>query len=273
MSIKAMWLCYPTTPDGKPPRMNFPELVPEPDAGRVHRSERKIRLADVAVDGRLRLDAMARFMQDVASDDVDDAEADDGSLTWVVRRTAIDVVSPFAGDQVVALSTWASGSGSHWAARRTSIAGDAGGRGEAESIWVLIDRATSRLARLPAGFEAVYGPSTGGRRVSARLDLAPEPAPGATQVPWPLRTADIDTLGHANNAVYWAAIETALAVAADDAGVRARLRLQGELEYRRPVDLPSELTLAIASAGSELHVWFIDSGATAACAAIRRLDD
>jgi acyl-ACP thioesterase len=253
--------------------MKYPELVPEPDAGRVYRSKRKVRLADVGVDGRLRLDAMARYMQDVASDDVAEAGAEDETLTWVVRRTVIDVVSPFAADQAVSLATWASGSGPHWAARRTTISGDAGGRGEAESIWVLLDRASSRLARLPPAFDALYGPSTRGRRVSARLELPPEPAPDATQVTWPLRVADIDTLGHANNAVYWAAIETVLALNTEGAGPPGPPRLRGMLEYRRPVDLTSELVLAIAGGRSEVRVWFIDGGETAACAAVRRLDN
>src|ERR1700680_2976500 len=248
-------------------------------AASIDRSERSgsRTSASTAVCPSLPLLATCRewplYRQDVASDDVEDADADDGSLTWVVRRTAIDVVSQLVGGRVVALSTWASGSGSHWAARRTSIAGDAGGRCEAESIWVLIDRATSRLARLPARFDEVYGPSTRGRRISARLELAPEPALDAAQVAWPLRTADIDTLGHANNAVYWAAIETALARTADGAGATAPPRLRGVLEYRRPVDLTSELTLAIAGGHAEMHLWFIDDGATAACAAVRRLDD
>jgi acyl-ACP thioesterase len=253
--------------------MNHTDLVPEPDAGRVYRSERKIRLADVAADGRLRLDAMARYMQDVASDDVAEADADDESLTWVVRRTVIDVVSPFVADHVASLSTWASGSGSHWAARRTSIGGDAGGRSEAESLWVLIDKASSRLARLPAAFEDLYGPSTGGRKVSAKLELEPEPAPNAAHVDWPLRASDIDTLGHANNAVYWAAIETVLAMTANGARGPRASRVRGVLEYRRPVDLASALVLAIAGGSSEMSVWFIDGGETAACAAVRRLDD
>jgi acyl-ACP thioesterase len=251
---------------------NHPELVPEPDAGRVFRSQRKIRLADVGVDGRLRLDAMARYMQDVASDDVADADADDESLTWVVRRTVIEVASPFAADQAVSLATWASGSGSHWAARRTTISGDAGGRAEAESLWVLIDRATSRLARLPAAFDDLYGPSTGGRRVSARLQLAADPPGNVGRLAWPLRAADIDTLGHANNAVYWEAIETVLAIAPNGSAARAVGRLRGVLEYRRPIDLASELVLAIAAEHSEIKVWFIDGGETAAVAAVRRID-
>jgi acyl-ACP thioesterase len=252
--------------------VNHSELVPEPDSGRVYRSQRRIRLADVGVDGRLRLDAMARYMQDIASDDVADADADDERFTWVVRRTLIDVLSPFAADRAVSLSTWASGTGSHWAGRRTIIAGDAGGRAEAESLWVFLDRASSRLARLPRAFEHLYGPSTRGRRVSAKLELAPEPAADAVRLAWPLRATDIDTLGHANNAVYWAAIETALAVPVGTAAAPAVSRLRAVLEYRRPVDLTSNLVLAIAGSGRDLSVWFLDGGETAACAAVRRLE-
>ncbi len=243
-------------------------LVPEPGIGRVYRSHRPIRLSDAAPDGRLRLDAMARYMQDVASDDVADAHAEDAALTWVVRRTLIDVASPFGTDATVSLATWASGSGSHWAARRTTIAGNAGGRAEAESIWVLIDRAGGRLTRLPPAFEAIYGASTLGRMVSAKLELTPRPEADATTMHWPLRLADLDALGHANNAVYWEAIETALAMGAGATG-----RLRAVLEYRRPVDLSSDLTLAVASGGTEMSVWFIDGGETAACAAVRHLDD
>lgn len=244
------------------------QLVPEPGVGRIYRSQRTIRLADVAVDGRLRLDAMARYMQDAASDDVADAGAEDELLTWVVRRTVIDVQRQFSADRFVSLATWASGAGSHWAARRTSISGDAGGHTEAESIWVLIDQGTARPARLPAAFEELYGASGLGRKVSAKLELPPEPAPEAVQVRWPIRVSDIDTLGHANNAVYWAAIETSLAV--DHDGTPRTGPTQGVLEYRRPLDLTADLHLAIARDGSGTSVWFVDGGDTAACAVLRR---
>ena len=254
---------------GAPSLMESP-LVPEPPTGRVFRSRRTIRLADVAVDGRLRLDAMARYMQDIASDDVVDAGAEDELLTWVVRRTVIDVEQQFSLDRTVNLATWASGSGSHWAARRTSITGDAGGHAEAESIWVLLDRVTSRPARLPGAFDDLYGASGLGRKVSAKLELLTVPADGAMRVRWPIRVSDLDTLGHANNAVYWAGIESALATSRDGGAMGGRVR--GVLEYRRPLDLASDLELAIARDRQETAVWFIDGGETAACAVIRRVD-
>jgi len=254
---------------GAPSLMESP-LVPEPPTGRVFRSRRTIRLADVAVDGRLRLDAMARYMQDIASDDVVDAGAEDELLTWVVRRTVIDVEQQFSLDRTVNLATWASGSGSHCAARRTSITGDAGGHAEAESIWVLLDRVTSRPARLPGAFDDLYGASGLGRKVSAKLELLTVPADGAMRVRWPIRVSDLDTLGHANNAVYWAGIESALATSRDGGAMGGRVR--GVLEYRRPLDLASDLELAIARDRQETAVWFIDGGETAACAVIRRVD-
>jgi acyl-ACP thioesterase len=243
-------------------------LVPEPGIGRVYRSHRPIRLSDGAPDGRLRLDAMARYMQDVASDDVADAHAEDLALTWVVRRTVIEVTSAFGADASVTLATWASGSGSHWAARRTTIIGDAGGCAGAESIWVLIRRDTGRLARLPAAFDAIYGASTLGRTVSSKLELASAPAPGARHLDWPVRLADMDALGHTNNAVYWAAVETALSLDGD--GPTGALR--AVLEYRRPIDLASDLELAITRDGSVTVVWFVDGGETAATAVVRSID-
>jgi hypothetical protein len=70
--------------------------------------------------------------------------------------------------------------------------------------------------------------------------------------------------------VYWAAVETALAGGADGTDTLAAQRLRGILEYRHPVDLTSDLELAIAGGRSGMSVWFIDDGGTAACAVVRR---
>jgi len=251
------------------PGTAFPQLTPEPGVGRVFRSSRRIRLSDAAQDGRLRLDAMARYMQDVASDDVADAEADDDTYTWVVRRTVIDVATPFGADTAVELSTWASATGPRWAGRRTTIAGDAGGLAEAESVWVLIERGTARLARLPPAFDARYAASTLGRTISAKLELDPDPGPAAIRGPWPLRATDIDVLGHANNAVYWAAVETAIASSADGREALIASRIRGVLEFRNPVELTAQVELAVAESPPELSAWLVDGDRTAACAVVR----
>src|SRR5689334_12752128 len=94
-------------------------LPPLPETGRVFRAGRRIRLSDTTADGRLRLDAIARYLQDIATDDVEDAGTDDAEHVWVVRRTVLDVIRPFVEDQRVEAATWPSGVGPRWAARRT----------------------------------------------------------------------------------------------------------------------------------------------------------
>ena len=64
------------------------ELVPRPARGRRYAHERRVRLSDTGPDGVLRLDGLARYLQDVATDDWSDASLDPQG-TWVVRRTVV----------------------------------------------------------------------------------------------------------------------------------------------------------------------------------------
>lgn len=195
--------------------------------GRRFRAERTIGLSDVDAGGRLRLDVVARYLQDVASEDVTAAGRPPSRHVWVVRRTELEVVEPFRDDLRVELETWASGIAPAAASRRYTLRGDAGGHIEAESIWIHLDR-DLRPLRLDDGFLEIYGASAGGRRAQTRLTL---PAPTVEpQRDWPLRAVDIDRLGHVNNAAYWAPVEELFAG-------RLGGRLHAVLEYRKPIDL------------------------------------
>ena len=66
-------------PDPQP----FTEIIPPPEHGRVFREQRRAALGDCAPSGRMRLDAIARWLQDVAYDDVDDAGVAEQAV-WVV---------------------------------------------------------------------------------------------------------------------------------------------------------------------------------------------
>ena len=101
------------------------ELVDLPQVGRVVTRTRPVRLGDVDARARLRFDAVARYLQDTATDDATDAELDD-AFGWVVRRTMIQVRRAAGLDEQLELSTFCAGTGRSWAERRTSIAGERG---------------------------------------------------------------------------------------------------------------------------------------------------
>ena len=95
----------------------FTELVPLPAKGRVYEGTAKPGLADCAPSGRVRLDTIARWLQDVAYGDVADAAVADVAV-WVVRRTRIRVERFPRFGELCRLQTFCSGFGRAWAERR-----------------------------------------------------------------------------------------------------------------------------------------------------------
>ena len=118
----------------------FSELVPLPPAGRTFTARRRVRLSDADARGRLRLDAVARYLQDVATDDVIETGWGSPDHFWLVRRTVIRQLRPISVEEMVGLTTWSSGVGSSSASRRTTLAGERDGLIEAESVWVHLGR-------------------------------------------------------------------------------------------------------------------------------------
>ena len=212
-------------------RSHGAELVVEPpSAGRVFRTTRPVRFGDTSPRGRVRLDALARYHQDIAGDDTSDAGIDDPH-PWVVRRAVVEVQVPAVGGEVLELGTWCSGTGSHWAERRVSIRGARGAQMESVSLWVHVDVRTARPAPLVGAFDEVYGVAAGGRRVTARLQHDTAVPDAVERSPWRLRFVDFDVLGHVNNAGAWAIVEEVLAQVDDGPSWPRRV----EVEFREPI--------------------------------------
>ena len=214
------------------------------------------------VAGRVRLDAVARFLQDAAIDDVQETGWGAPDHLWVVRRIRVDVLAPLLRDRELEVTTWCSGVAAIAAGRRWSVLGDRGGRIEVDSIWIHLDPEL-RPARI--GDFGPYGVAAAGRSVSTKLVL-PDPPVGVPRSPWPLRSTDLDAHGHVNNAVHWQAVEDTLA----RDGIDVTVPFRAELDYREPLDLGDGLELVGWDDGRRLLA-FLAGGRVRAVAAVEPL--
>jgi acyl-ACP thioesterase len=237
------------------PEPGADRLVPRPAVGRTFSASRRARFGDLDGSGRVRLDALARFLQDVSSDDTADA-ALRNDIAWVVRRTAIELWRSPRFRELLTLTTFCSGTGSRWAERRVSIAGERGAAIEAVSLWVHLDGADGRPQPLPDEFHEHYDQAAQGRRVSARLQHGSEVPGDVARERWPLRATDFDLLGHVNNAATWAIVEEALARRPE---IGAPFR--AELEYRQAIERDERVEVASADApDGSVGLWVFGSG-------------
>jgi len=220
----------------------------------------------VSPKGRLRLDGVARLLQDVATDDaMDGAPGEDAA--WVVRRTTLAVEQWPRYREDLELTTWCSGYGRRWAVRRTSIAGARGGAVEAESLWIHIHPESGRPTAMTEAFFALWAPGITDTEVSARR-RQPDPPEDAPRTPWPVRFTDFDGLAHVNNAAYWVPVEEQLAGRPSPPPP-----LVAEIEYRDGVNRGDEVDLVTADDGGAFRLWWVVGRQTRAAAVVSARSD
>jgi acyl-ACP thioesterase len=224
-------------------------FMSRPLAGRVYTTRRQVRSTDVTPAGRLRFDALARYLQQVAEDDLADAGWNE-PYDWLVRKIAVTVREfPRFGSQIW-LHTFCSATGPRWAERTTTVSGPDGDLLQAKAVWAAVGQADGRPASLGPEFHRLYDAAAQGRSVSVRLSH-PRPPVSPAGGTWPLRASDFDTAGHVNNAIPWAAVEDVLA------GLDW-LPDEAELEYYRPVLPGCDPYLAASYEKDEVSLWLLD---------------
>jgi acyl-ACP thioesterase len=223
------------------------ELVGEPASGRVFERTLMPGIADGLGNGRIRLDAIARWLQDVAYADLLDAGFEQEGI-WIVRRVRIRVDAFPRFGQTVTLRTFCSGLGRFSAERRTTLSGPTAAV-EAVALWIWTDE-SGEPARFPPRFAALYGESAAGRGAPVRL-RHPDPPPAGARSSWTFRAADVDVGAHVNNSHFWEPLEECLA-GSDP------VRIDAEIEHREAAQ-PGEVYV-LSEPG---RLWIVgDSGAT-----------
>lgn len=225
----------------------------------------RVRLADVTDHGRFRLDAVARFLQDVAGDDVEAIQLP-GRVGWILRRLEIDLDAFPRLNAAVDVETTCTGVGRSWAERTTTIRSVGAPTGiTARAIWVLVDLDRGAPRVLPDEFFAAYGDEIRGHRVSARLTLPP-PGGVAPATPWSFRRTDFDVYRHVNNANYWVPVEEWLA---EQPG-RPRPH-RAEIEFGAGIDLGDRCDLRCGVGDGTASWWFEVGGEVRAAARVTLL--
>jgi acyl-ACP thioesterase len=212
-------------------------------------------IADSGATGRCRLDAMARWLQDVAYSDLVDAGFE-GRGAWIVRRTRMRVARfPRFGEDL-RVRTFCSGIGRFSAERRTSIEGEHASV-ETVSVWVCLDPERGRPMRFPADFLAVYEESAAGRDANVRV-RHPDPPGDAERSAWHFRAVEVDPAAHINNSHYWTPLDEELAAGPDPESIDV------EIEYRDPA-MPGEVE--VLRQGSSM--WIVSADGTVHASLLR----
>ncbi len=169
---------------------------------------RRVALSDTDPSGRLRIDACARYLQDVAAFDAIDADISQMG-NWVLRQNNIFVSSLPSYGQGVSSKTYLTGSGRAWVERTSLISDSESGTRliAARALWVLTSLTSGAPISVPGNLYEVYGPLATQHRVSIR-DAKRYMLPDAAQpMAWQIRYSDQDILSHLNNATYLEALE------------------------------------------------------------------
>ncbi|OZD65564.1 hypothetical protein CH263_12990 [Rhodococcus sp. 06-1059B-a] len=229
-------------------------LASAPADGEGFETNWTVRTGDVDPNNRLRFDGMARYLQDIGSDNLDATSLGVTDPFWIVRRTVIDVHTPVEFPDRVHMRRWCSSMSTRWSNMRVNITTDKGASIETEGFWINISASTGMPTRISDEALALLARTTDEHRLRWKAWLTePVPSPAHTDVQFPLRATDIDPFNHVNNAAYWHAVEELLVDHADLLHAPHR----AVIEYLSPILAGDHVTIRHRFEGGALTVWFV----------------
>ncbi|MDJ0395849.1 thioesterase [Rhodococcus sp. G-MC3] len=269
-----------TTPDhGVRSQLPTSTALPEiPADATPFAASYRIRTHDVDHHMRVRLDAIARYLQDIATDMIEASLFYDSDPFWILRRTIIDVISPISWPGNVAVQRWCSATSTRWVNMRQRVRSThesspfnpqrrPPGLVETESFCIKVDPA-GYLARISDPAQAELSRYVHDTRLKWRPLNTATPPDSATDRLFSVRSSDIDPFGHVNNATYWQAIEDQLE---DNTDLLTEPH-RAIVEFLRPIPPGAHPRIRARRTPRQLCLWILlEDGTVAATATVQPL--
>ena len=186
-------------------------LPPPPPGGLGFNTAWPVRAADVDPDNRLRFDGVARYLQDIAWENLHATFFEQTDPYWLVRRTVVDVIRPVVWPDEVSLRRWCSGMSTRWTNMRVQINSERGALIESEGFWINFSDKTGMPSRISDRGLDYLGMTTDQHRLRWKAWLTdPAPPESDADMQFHIRATDIDQFNHLNNCAYWHAVEEKL---------------------------------------------------------------
>ncbi|CAM4401024.1 Acyl-ACP thioesterase [Mycobacterium basiliense] len=244
-------------------------LVELPPSGYVYQTGWRLATTDIDAHMRLRLDGVARYIQEVGAEHLADAQLADVHPHWIVLRTVIDVIEPIELPSDITFRRWCAALSTRWCNMRVQLEGSAGGRIETEGFWLCVNKDTLTPSRLTEDCVARFGSTTDNHRLKWRRWLS-EPIINGHQIRFPLRRTDIDPFEHVNNTIYWHGVLEAVNQVPALADL-ANAPYRAVLEYRSPIKFGEPVTIRFDQCDDGTHMEFVVDDDVRAAALVRKL--
>lgn len=250
--------------------MNPTPLEPQPlpdrlDGAQFFGAQYRVRTGDIDQDMRVRLDSIARYLQDIANDNIEATAYARTDPFWIVRRTIVDVIVPFSWPATVYAQRWCGATSNRWCNMRVRLTAShetnlfntverADGLIETEGFWINVND-QGMPARISDGMLEMLVGMTEEHRLRWK-PMTPEKAPDAGSEPdreHVLRAVDYDPFKHLNNAAYLAVLEDE--VLAHPELIEGPHRMV--IEYLRPIEPGSRLSVRRVREADRLTLWLL----------------
>jgi len=241
-------------------------LSPRPDTGYVYETSWPVATGDVDDRLMLRLDGVARYIQEAGAENLVDSGEAEAHPHWIVNRTVIDVIEPIELPSEVTLRRWCSALSSRWCTMRVELVGAEDGRIETEGFWIAVNAKTMTPLRVSDTLIEKFASTTTEHRLKWRKWLA-DPETVDVAVAFPLRRTDVDVFQHVTNTAYWHAVHEVMAMEPDVCVPPYR----AVVEYRKPIRYGEDVTIGYTRQGDDVHIALSVGDDVRAAALLRKL--